>query len=210
MLYTPSAFQEPDVRALHAFMKQHSFSTVISHDAESHVSHVPLLLVPERGAKGTLRGHLARANPHWRDFNGERPLLCIFHGPHAYISPSWYQARPAVPTWNYAVVHAVGRPRLLDTPALSALIDATLAEYEPGLDAPGGPTHLPEHTRAQLLEHIVGFELEIDELVGKFKLGQNRSAEDQAGVREGLLRQGGDAQALLDLMAARARPPHKP
>ncbi|HYO72035.1 MAG TPA: FMN-binding negative transcriptional regulator [Archangium sp.] len=207
MLYIPSAFQEPDVGMLHAFMKRHSFSTVITHATDIHVSHVPLLVVPGRGPKGSLLGHLARANPHWRHFDGERQTLCVFQGPHAYISPTWYKARPAVPTWNYAVVHALGRPRLLDTPeALSELNDATLGEYEPGLAGSGNEAILPASTKAQLLEHIVGFEFQVEELVGKFKLGQNRSPEDQAGMMEGLAGQGGEALSLLELLKERARP----
>ncbi|RKG59481.1 FMN-binding negative transcriptional regulator [Corallococcus sp. AB011P] len=206
MLYTPRSFQESDLSTLHAFMKQHAFSTVISHGSGINVSHLPLMLVPDRGDKGTLLGHLARANPHWKDFDGERPALCVFHGPHAYISPTWYKVRPSAPTWNYAVVHALGRPRIIDTQAeLSKLIDVMLAEYEPASGAPGHAAHLPEEVRAQLLEHIVGFELPIEELQGKFKLGQNRSAEDQAGMMEGLAGQGGDALALLELMRKRSR-----
>ncbi|MBZ4371731.1 FMN-binding negative transcriptional regulator [Corallococcus sp. AS-1-6] len=211
MLYTPRTFQESDLPTLHAFMKQHSFATVISQGAGHNVSHVPLLLVPGQGDKGTLMGHLARANPHWKDFNGEQPVLCVFHGPHAYISPTWYKVRPAVPTWNYAVVHALGRPRLIDTPAeLSKLIDVTLAEYEPAIGAPSHEAYLPDELRARMLEQIVGFELPIEELQGKFKLGQNRSAEDQAGMMEALAGQGGDALALLELMRERARARGRP
>ncbi|MFP2896113.1 FMN-binding negative transcriptional regulator [Corallococcus sp. 4LFB] len=211
MLYTPRTFQESDLPALHAFMKQHSFSTVISHGSGINVSHVPLVLVPGKGDKGTLLGHVARANPHWKDFDGERPVLCVFHGPHAYISPTWYKVRPSVPTWNYAVVHALGHPRLIDTPAeLSGLIDLTLAEYEPALNAPDHDTRLSDEQRARMLEQIVGFELPIEELQGKFKLGQNRSAEDQAGMMEALAGQGGEALALLELMRERSRTRTKP
>jgi transcriptional regulator len=206
MLYTPRSFQESDLPTLHAFMKQHSFATVISHGAELNVTHLPLMLAPDRGDKGTLMGHVARANPHWKDFDGERPVLCVFHGPHAYISPTWYKVRPSVPTWNYAVVHARGKPRLIESRAeLSKLIDLTISEYEPTLGAPGNEAYPPDEARAQLLEHIVGFELPIDELQGKFKLGQNRSAEDQSGIMEALTVQGGESLALLKLMRERSR-----
>lgn len=206
MLYVPKSFCESDLRELHEFVRRHAFATVISHAENLHVSHLPLILLSDRGSNGTLVGHMARANGHWRDFDGRRSATCVFHGPHAYISPSWYKERLAVPTWNYAVVHATGRPRLSEeSEALAELIERTLAEFEPALLNPDADGHPPVAYRAPLLEQIVGFEIPIEELEGKFKLGQNRSPEDQAGIAEALARQGGEAAALLELMRNRAR-----
>jgi transcriptional regulator len=206
-VYLPRSFHESNINVLHELMRRWSFATVISHDAELHVSHLPLLVASERGPKGTLLGHMARANKHWRDFDGRRSATCVFHGPHAYISPSWYKQQPAVPTWNYAVVHASGRPRIVDDPAaLEELLDQTMAVFDPALANPAAPGHPPADYRASLLAAIVGFEIAIEHIEGKLKLGQNRSAEDQAGIARALAEQGGASTALLDLMTDRAGP----
>ena len=150
---------------------------------------------------------MARANAHWRDFDGATETTCVFHGPHAYISPRWYTQRPAVPTWNYAVVHAIGMPTLIDDQQrLAEIIDETLGTFDPALREAGADGYLPEDYRAPLLKAIVGFEMPIERLDGKFKLGQNRSAEDQAGIRAGLQAQGGSSLELLDLMQRHLRP----
>jgi transcriptional regulator len=150
---------------------------------------------------------LARANAHWRDFNGETETTCVFHGPHAYISPTWYTERPAVPTWNYAVVHAIGTPTVIDDQQrLAEIIDETLGTFEPALRDPAADGHLPEAYRAPLLKAIVGFEMPIERLDGKFKLGQNRSAEDQVGIRAALQAQGGSVSELLELMQRHRTP----
>ena len=200
-MYLPPVFSESDLSLLQQFMRRYSFATLTSHRDDFHASHLPLVLLPERGSKGTLIGHMARANPQWRDFDGECRVLCIFHGPHAYISPSWYQERPAVPTWNYAVVHASGRPRTIEAPEeLAKLIDRTVEEFEPALQDPNNDGHSSFEYRAPLLNQIVGFEITIEELQGKFKLGQNRSLEDQRGVAEALRKEGAESAGLLELM----------
>jgi transcriptional regulator len=201
-MYLPKSFQESDLQTLHAFMRRYPFATVISHDEGAQVSHIPLLVRPQPEGRGTLLGHVARANRHWRAFDGERTTICVFHGPHAYVSPSWYQALPAVPTWNYAVVHATGRPRIVEDPRwMAQLMEQTLQEFEPALLDPEVRGHPPQELRAQLLQQIVGFEMPIDEIEGKFKLGQNRSAADQASIAEHLRTQpGDDGPALVELM----------
>jgi len=114
-MYLPKPFREDDPARLHALIRAHGFATLISErDGEPFASHLPLLLDAERGPRGTLLGHMARANPQWRSFDQGRAALAIFHGPHCYVSPSWYANAPAVPTWNYAAVHAYGRPRVLE------------------------------------------------------------------------------------------------
>lgn len=201
-MYLPKSFQQSDLQTLHAFMRRHSFATVISPHDRLHISHIPLLLRPQPEGRGMLVGHVARANPHWRAFDGERLTVCVFHGPHAYISPSWYQDLPAVPTWNYAVVHVSGRPRIVeDVRWMGQLMDETLQEFEPALLDPEVRGHPPQELRTELLQQIVGFEMPIEAIEGKFKLGQNRSAEDQASLIEQLGGQGGDdGPALVELM----------
>ncbi len=207
MLYVPGSFRESDVAVMQEFMRRHPFATIVSCRDGIHVSHVPVLLDPQRGPYGTIVGHLARANAHWRAFNGETGTTCVFHGPHAYISPTWYTERPAVPTWNYAVVHAIGTPTVIDDQRrLAAIIDETLSTFEPGLLDPGADGYMPEAYRAPLLKAIVGFEMPVERLDGKFKLGQNRSDEDQAGIRAALRAQGGPVSELLDLMQRHRTP----
>src|SRR5437879_1488408 len=115
-MYLPKHFEVTDEEKVNAVMLEHSFATVVTQgDGGLFASHVPVVFRPERGARGRLEGHVARANPHWRHFVPEREALVIFQGPHAYVSPSWYETKPAVPTWNYVAVHAYGRPRLLES-----------------------------------------------------------------------------------------------
>jgi transcriptional regulator len=173
-----------------------------------NVSHLPLVLERSEGKYGTLIGHVAKANEHWKDFDGERSAVCIFHGPHAYVSPIWYEVSPAVPTWNYAVVHATGRPRLVTTKEhLARVIDRVVATFEPSLLDENGNFAQPAAYKAQMLDHIVGFEIEIEQLLGKFKLSQNRSPADRRGVMQGLARQSDDdATRLLQFMQVHVDP----
>jgi transcriptional regulator len=176
-MYIPKTFQVTDSEVLAAFIRAHSFATLVSAvEGTPFATHLPLLL-----DEGRLLGHVARANPHWRAFDGQQEALAIFHGPHAYISPTWYTVAPAVPTWNYAAVHVYGIPRLIEGEGLAAIVDRLVAAYEAAQPAPWSG-ELPAEYRAKLLQAIVGFELEIVRIEGKFKLGQGRSQEDQLGV----------------------------
>jgi len=167
-------------------MRAYSFATLVASENETfEVSHLPLLL-EERGPSGTLIGHMARANDQWKLFDGQRSALAIFHGPHAYISPSWYQTHPSVPTWNYVAIHATGHPRPIGDPeqALEILVK-TVTKYEGSFDKPWKMDFEETHLQ-KLLSQIVAFEMEIVHLEGKFKLGQNRPAKDFPGVIEAL------------------------
>lgn len=184
-MYVPSGFAVQDPECLARFIAQNSFATLISQDESGlpFASHVPLLFEPQPGP-GFLLGHLARANAQWGHFEGQRPVLAIFHGPHAYISPRWYATGPAVPTWNYAAVHAYGTPKLIaEDSRLEALVRRLIRFYEPQ-EPP--PADLPTDFLARQLKGIVGFEIRLTRLEGKFKLGQNRPAADVAGVYEAL------------------------
>ena len=182
-MYVPKAFRVTDRTVLETHLTSHSFATLVSTvDGHHFATHLPLILDPTQAPRGALLGHVARANPHWRAFDGQQEVLAIFHGPHAYISPSWYATSPAVPTWNYAVVHVYGVPRIIDDPAwLSDLVNQLTALYEGGQPHPW-QAKLPADLRADLLKAIVGFVIDIDRIEGKFKLGQNRPLDDQRGA----------------------------
>lgn len=200
-MYVPASFSETDPDKLLELVATYPLATVVTPTAgELCVSHLPLL-VRQREGRAVLVGHLARANAHWRALEGGAPTTAIFHGPHAYVSPLWYETSPAVPTWNYAVVHATGPARVLDdADEVAALVREMTERFE---GQPGGwrPEALPADLAASLLRAIVGFELVPERLEGKFKLSQNRSAADRAGVIARLASDPSDAaQAVAALM----------
>ncbi|HEY7346728.1 MAG TPA: FMN-binding negative transcriptional regulator [Ktedonobacterales bacterium] len=182
-MYIPPAFREDDLAALHALMREYSFAVVVTQQASVPIAtHLPLLLESERGPYGTLLGHMARANAQWSGFTGEQEALVIFQGPHAYITPSWYEPGLHVPTWNYATVHAYGKPRVMkDQAALIRLLHASVQTYEAGFAQPW-KLELPTDFFLSKLKGIVGFEMEITRLEGKFKLSQNRSETERERV----------------------------
>ena len=195
-LYIPKHFRVDDPDALYDFIEKNAFATLVSSGPKGlHVSHIPLL--PEReGGKIRLLGHVARANDQWEALEGASDVLAIFHGAHAYVSPGWYQNHPAVPTWNYAVVHAHGKARLMDEAELHDLVVRLSNTYEGGRPKPWKATELPADFVGNLLKAIVGFEIEVTRLEGKFKLSQNRPAEIPR-VIEALQREGEAATAEL-------------
>lgn len=177
-LYVPDHFRLDDGARLFEFIGRHGFATLVSSGAAGlHVSHVPL--VAERDASGKVRllGHVARANPQWQALEQASQVLAIFHGPHAYVSPGWYEQHPAVPTWNYAVVHAHGTARLMDEAELHELLITLSSQYESHRPRPWKMSALPADFVSALLKAIVGFEIEVERLEGKFKLSQNRPGE---------------------------------
>jgi transcriptional regulator len=159
------------------------------------VSHIPFHVQREAGGIQLL-GHLARANPQWQALEGAREVVAIFEGPHAYVSPGWYGAHPAVPTWNYAVVHAHGRVRLMEEAELHELLHTLSSHYEGGRPQPWRMGELPAEYVGGMLGAIVGFELTVERLEGKFKLSQNRPA-DHARVVAALEREGAHEIAAL-------------
>ena len=157
-------------------------------------------------AFGTLRAHVARANPVWRDHAGTREVLVVFHGPQAYITPSWYPSKAAthkvVPTWNYIVVQARGRLRAIDDPAwVHALVTRLTARFEATLPAPWAVADAPAVYIDTMLRAIVGIEIPVERLIGKWKVSQNRSDADRLGVAGGLAEGEADAQAMAPLVA---------
>jgi transcriptional regulator len=204
MIYLPPAFAESDRAALHELIESSGFATLISPDADDPmITHLPLLLDRARGASGTLIGHVARGNPHWRKLKEQPQVLALFHGPHAYVSPSWYGVHPSVPTWNYAVVHARGRARLIeDPPALEAIVRRLVATFENPRPVPWR-MELPEDYQQGMIGGIVGFEIEISQLTGKFKLSQNRTTEDRVRVVNALEAGAPHEQEVAALMRKR-------
>lgn len=201
-MYIPPAFRIEDKARLASFLREYSFATLITNDGVApYASHLPMLFRPDLGKHGTLIAHLARANPQWQHFAESREALSIFHGPHAYISPAWYETAPAVPTWNYAVVHAYGVPRVFeDRERIVSLLRETIAVYESSFSQPWSG-ELPTDYLDKMIRGIVAFEIPITRLEGKFKLGQNRSAEDLQGVCRALSQSSSsDDRALAQFM----------
>ncbi len=185
-MYTPEAFREEDITRLHTLMQNYNFAALVTQqpDGVPVATHLPFLLDTKRGSSGygTLLCHMARANPQWRTFASERELLVIFQGPHAYVSPSWYEEALSVPTWNYAVVHAYGKPRIIkDATELYGVL-RTLVEQSEAQFAKPWPFDLPQDFVEQKMRGTVGIEIEITRLEGKFKLSQNRPVIDQVNV----------------------------
>ena len=191
-MYLPSAFRQDDLAELHAQLQASPLALLTSAGAAGvQASHLPLLLAPDEGEFGTLYGHFARANPHWRDLQGGAEALAVFSGPDAYISPGWYPAKAehgkVVPTWNYIAVHARGPVELIEEPErLLQIVSRLSDQHESGRERPWAVSDAPREYLDSMLRAIVGFALPIRRLEGKWKLGQNRSAADQAGVRDGL------------------------
>ncbi len=206
-LYTPSHFAMSERAAVARLMHDHPFATLITPAApEPLVSHVPLLLVPGCEPHGTLIGHVARANPHWRAPAGIESIA-IFHGPHAYVSPAWYaEPAKAVPTWNYAVVHAQGTLDVIDDAIETRrILEALVHRFEANREAPWAFA-MPERERDALVGAIVAFRIRIRRLTAKFKLSQNRGAGDQARVAAAL-DAAGDAESTAVAAWMRAYTP---
>lgn len=189
-MFTPPALSAEAV----AVMTAHSFATLVSHGPGGlRATHLPFLYQPATAERphGTLRSHLARANPHGRELGSGAEVLVIFEGEHGYISPTWYASPAAqnVPTWNYEVVHAYGVPRVIEAEAAVAeLLHRTVAAYEragSGYDSRA----LPAETLSRHQQALVAFEIPIGRVEAKFKLGQNRSAADLRGVLAALTRE---------------------
>jgi transcriptional regulator len=202
-MYTPSQFVNRDSASLHAMMRKHPFALLVTpYQGELHLTHLPFHVDSVRGAKGTLEAHLAKANPHAAAIAAGAVSTVVFQGPDAYVSPRWY-VDPAknVPTWNYVAIHASGALRPITEPApLLALIGRLTDEHEAYIEKPWSIREAQSHAE-HLAKHIIGFELEIEQLEGKFKLSQNRSDGDRAGVlKEFAKAPRGNVQEMLGLM----------
>lgn len=185
-MYIPEHFKETNPARISALIQGHPFGMLVTApEGVPFVSHLPFIFECPAGSQGKLLGHMARANPQWQHFSASSEVLAVFQGPHAYVSPSWYSS-PGVPTWNYAVVHLRGKPRFIeDESELEALLEQLTHVHESHMPNPWKPD-LTGERRSKLLNMIVGFEIEITYIQGKFKLSQNRPLEDQQHVAEEL------------------------
>ena len=205
MVYLPHHFTEARPAVLRAHIERHDFGLLVSHGAAGLVSsHIPFL-VDHHGEELHLLGHLARPNPQVEDLRQGGEVLAVFSGPHAYVSPSWYAAGPAVPTWNYADVHAYGTVRLVEDDGwLRQLVRRLSERHEAGNPAPWRMQDLPEPYLQGMLKGIVGLDIAVTRLEGKYKLSQNRPAVDRPRVVAALERRSDDdALGVAALMRKR-------
>ncbi len=191
-MYLPASFREERLSELHALMLEHPLALLVTHGAEGLVaSPVPFLLYPDEGEHGTLRAHVARANPHWKALASATDCLVVFQGAQGYVTPSWYASKrtthKVVPTWNYETVHARGAPAVRDEPAWLArqLHDLTTLQ-EKRRPRPWAVDDAPPDFVAMQMRAIVGIEIPIASIEGKSKMSQNRDEADRRGVVEGL------------------------
>lgn len=202
-MYNPAPFRNEDLPALQDAIEESRLPVLVTSGAEGiEASHVPMLLERGEGAYGTLHFHLARANPQWRRVDPAIPAMAIFTGPDAYVSPAWYPTKAetgkVVPTWNYVAVHAYGPVEFYEDAArLRRLVERLTERHEAGRANPWAVSDAPEEYLAGMLKAIVGGRIPIARLDGKWKLSQNRSEADRAGVIDGLRATGEDAVAAL-------------
>lgn len=211
-MYIPSHFDESRPEVLRALIAAHPLATLVTLTANGlNANHVPLRLHAEKGEMGTLRGHVARANAIWKDFDPRVEALAIFQGPDRYITPGWYATKQetgkVVPTWNYAVVHVYGALRVIDDPAWLRPHLATLTEtHEAAREEPWQVSDAPADYTEKLMLGIVGIEFAITRMSGKWKVSQNQPAANQAGVIDGLREHATESGArMADLVAERKR-----
>ena len=210
-MYLPRHFEQHDPQALQGLIRSYPLAALVTPGADGITAdHIPLEFHPAEGQHGTLRGHVARANPLWKQADGQA-VLAIFQGPQAYISPTWYASKAAthkvVPTWNYAVVHAHGvLSAVQDADWLLALVTRLTSQHEVGRDPAWAVTDAPADFVTQMLRAIVGIEIRLTSFVGKWKSGQNRAEADRNGVATGLAQ---DPRLHADALAELIRSPNQ-
>ncbi len=209
-MYVPALFKEDNVAVMHDAIRQYGFGTLVTlNDTEMEASHIPMLLDPEPAPYGTILGHLARANPQWKRVKPGVETLAIFLGPNTYITPSWYPTKQesgkVVPTWNYLAIHAYGTLSFFDdAEELRAHVTRMTETHEAPRAAPWAVSDAPKEFVDGMVRAIVGFKLPITKLEGKWKMSQNRPAQDVSGVLAGLKAEPGEAhEAVAEIVAAR-------
>jgi transcriptional regulator len=191
-MFIPASFRESRIETLHELMQAHPLGLLVTHGSDGlQASPVPFLLYADEGEFGVLRAHIARANPHWRGLAGLAECLVVFQGPTGYVTPSWYpnkaKTHQEVPTWNYATVHAWGRPAVVEGAAwLRRQLDDLTAFHERPRPQPWSVSDAPAEYVATLMKAIIGIEIPIGRIEGKWKMSQNKGAVDKAGVIMGM------------------------
>ena len=209
-MYLPKQFEETDVSVLHQFIRAHPFGALVTATTGGlDANHIPFVLESEPTPYGTLRGHVARANPLWRECVAAMPALVLFQGENAFVSPSWYPSKQdtgkVVPTWNYVVVHAHGPLRFIDDAAwVRAHVETLTNQHEHKRAAPWRVTDAPADFIDRLAQELIGLEIPITRLAGKWKVSQNRSSRDREGVVDGLTAEGTDSAAAMADLVRRA------
>ena len=199
-MYLPFHFEERRAEILHDLIRRHPLATLVTVDVEGlNANHIPFEFDPDPAPWGTLRAHVARANPVWREFSKEVEPLVIFQGPQTYITPSWYQTKQetgkVVPSFNYIVVHAYGAMRVIeDADWLRKFVGGLTDRFEAPREQPWALSDAPEDFISMQLRAIIGIEIAVTRMIGKWKTSQNRPATDQRGVVAGL-RESDDAVA---------------
>jgi transcriptional regulator len=209
-VYIPKFNEEKRLDVMHGLIQAQPLATLVTMGSSGlFASHLPMVLEPGEGSYGTLRGHLSRANTQWRDFSPSVEALAIFAGPEHYISPSWYPEKredgKVVPTWNFVVVHAYGPIRVIeDADWLRAHLEALTRQHEASFSTPWQVGDAPEDYTAALIKGIVGIELPIRRIEGKWKVSQNKSEETRRSVESGLEELGTAASlAMSDLVSGK-------
>jgi len=211
-MYLPKHFEKTDLEALHQLVRAYPFGTLVTLAANGlEANHVPFLLQADPPPYGTLHAHIARANPLWHDLAPDVQALVIFQGPQTFVSPSWYPSKKetarVVPTWNYAVVHARGHIRVIeDRVWLRAHVEELTSRHEAERLAPWKVTDAPAEYVEKMIGAIVGLEIPVAQLSGKWKVSQNRSTRDREGVIDGLKQEGTDAAAAMATLVHQALP----
>jgi transcriptional regulator len=207
-MYLPSHFSEARPDVLRAFVREHPLGLLVTQNRAGGVdaNSVPFILDADGDGPGVLRAHVARANPLWQTARDDVDALVVFQGPHGYVSPGWYPTKAVhgkvVPTWNYVMVQARGRLRAIEDAAwLREFVGRLTERHESTRDAPWSVGDAPADFIESMLRAIVGIEIPLTSLVGKWKVSQNRSADERAGVVEGLLRERGDEALAAEVRA---------
>jgi transcriptional regulator len=201
-LYIPKAHLVEDRKFLHEFMDEFAFVDLITASPDLRITHIPVLLSPTDGPYGTIYGHISRQNEQAKAVDGKQEAVIVFRGPHGYISPTWYQNRQAVPTWNFAVVHATGTLKpVTDPEQLHAFLGRLIAKFESYEGTDYDFAKLPDSYVKGMLGGIIGFEMQIERLEGKFKLGQERSEADRQSILSHL-QTGHGTRSLRELTAS--------
>ncbi len=211
-MYEPLPHRQDDLEAQHALIRSRPLGLLVSHGAPGlEANSIPFLIDREASMLGTLQGHMARANGQWRALLEAAEVLVIFQGADHYITPSWYATKRetgrVVPTWNYVMVQVRGRPRVIEDAAwLRAQIEALTSRQERGRDAPWAVGDAPEAFVDAQIKAIIGLEVEITHIAGKWKASQNRPAADRAGIIAGLEATGDEATLAMASIVREAEP----
>ena len=198
-LYIPQAQLVEDRKLLDDFMEEFAFVDLVTSYPALRITHIPVLIDRSAGPYGTIHGHISRQNEQAKALDGSHEAVIVFRGPQGYISPAWYETAQAVPTWNFAVVHATGRLRpVTEAKALHAFLARLIDKFEKYQGTDYDFSKLPDSYVNGMLSNIIGFQMQIELLEGKFKLGQERSEADRQGILKNLQKARGE-RSLHDL-----------